>query len=341
MRNPAGWKRSKNCFKRGSKPPMRVLDRLKTRNPEGHPPMTTAVDPALNVDTITEYVATVGINVILNVAMAALILFVGLFIAGFVSRNVRRATEKHPRIDDTLAAFFASIIRYVIIAIVIIAVLTRFGVETTSMVAALGAAALAIGLALQGTLANVAAGVMIVFFRPYKIGDFVDLNGTMGTVKDINLFLTVMATPDNKQVIVPNGQAWSNVITNFSANPTRRVDFTFSTSYDDDIEHVRSVIRRVMEADERFHKDPPVFVEVSAHADSSINYAARGWCDTADYWPIFWDITRKMKIAFDEEGIEIPFPHRVHVLRQERGQKIRVAPLEPAGDEMPELGGTD
>ncbi|MFC4725071.1 mechanosensitive ion channel family protein [Glycocaulis abyssi] len=268
------------------------------------------------INTMLEYLATLGVAVLSNIALAALILIVGLYMAGFVSRRVRKWAVDHPKIDTTLAVFFASMVRYLIIAVVIIAVLTRFGVETTSLVAALGAMTLAVGLALQGTLSNVAAGVMIVFFRPYKIGDFVDIGGAAGTVRDITLFYTELNTPDNRQVIVPNAQSWGRVIINFSGYSTRRVDFTFSASYDSDIEKVRSTIRRVLEDDERVLPMPEVVVEVAAHGASSIDYTARAWVNSADYWPYFWEKTRLMKLAFDAEGIEIPYPHQVHIKKE-------------------------
>jgi small conductance mechanosensitive channel len=265
------------------------------------------------ISTMIEYMATLGVAVLLNVALAAVILVVGLYLAAFVSRRVRKWAVDHPRIDTTLAVFFASVARFLIIAVVIIAVLARFGVETTSLVAALGAMTLAIGLALQGTLSNVAAGVMIVFFRPYKIGDFVDIGGAAGTVRDITLFYTELTTPDNRQVIVPNAQSWGQVIVNFSGYSTRRVDFMFSAAYEADIEQVRNVIRKVLEDDERVLPMPEVVVEVAAHGASSIDYTARAWVNSADYWPYFWEKTRLMKLAFDAENIEIPYPHQVHV----------------------------
>jgi len=283
--------------------------------------MSTASGFDMDIGQVADTLAALGFTVLSNVALAALILVTGLFLAGFISKRVRAWAVAHPRIDMTLALFFASLVKYLIIAVVIIAVLTRFGVETTSLVAALGAMTLAVGLALQGTLSNVAAGVMIVFFRPYKVGDFVDISGTMGTVKDINLFLTELNTPDNKQVIVPNGRAWGNVITNFSGYQTRRVDFTFSVDYETDLELAREVIRHVLEADERMHDDPKVFVELGKFSDSSIDFFARGWVNSLDYWPVFWDINRRIKLAFDEAGISIPFPHRVMVEKPEAGPR--------------------
>lgn len=283
-----------------------------------------AANVTLELNQFTDWLATVALTVVSNVSLAALILVVGLYTAGFISRRVRAWAVAHPRIDNTLAVFFSSIVRYVIIAVVVIAVLTRFGVETTSLVAALGAMTLAVGLALQGTLSNVAAGVMIVFFRPYRIGDFVDIAGTKGTVRDINLFLTELSTPDNKQIIVPNGGSWGNVITNFSKHETRRVDFTFSVDYDTDLELAREVIRQILEADARVHKEPAVLVEISGFADSSINFFAAAWVNTPDFWSVFWGTNRRIKLAFDAAGISIPFPHQVMV------EKGTTAPAKPS-----------
>ncbi|WP_019959892.1 mechanosensitive ion channel family protein [Woodsholea maritima] len=254
-----------------------------------------------------------GLELAINVGLAALIFVVGMFIAGFASRMVRRAAERNPRIDKTLSSFFSSVVKYAIMAVVFISVLNRFGVQTTSIVAALGAATLAIGLALQGTLSNLAAGVMIVFFRPYRIGDFVEIAGTSGTVKEITLFTTELATPDNKQIIVPNGNAWGQVITNYSFHATRRVDFTFGISYDDDINKAMSVIREVVAKDTRIHAEPEAFLGVLAHNTSSIDIVTRVWCNTEDYWGIYFDTMKAVKEAFDANGIEIPYPHQVEI----------------------------
>ena len=270
----------------------------------------------LSADAIVEYLTTVGLQVAINVALALVILVVGYMVAGAVGRGVRKAADRNPRMDRTLAGFFSSLAKYAILAVVFIAVLNRFGVETTSIVAALGAATLAIGLALQGALGNLAAGVMIVFFRPYKIGDYVDIAGTAGSVKDITLFYTELNTPDNVQIIVPNGQAWGQVIWNYSAYPERRCDFVFSASYEDDIEKVQTVLREVFEADERVLKDPAVFVEVKSHGASSVDYVVRAWCKADDYWALHFDMNKRVKLAFDEKGIEIPFPHQVEIHKQ-------------------------
>ncbi len=270
----------------------------------------------LSADAIVEYLTTVGLQVAINVALALVILIVGYMVAGAVGRGVRKAADRNPRMDKTLASFFSSLAKYAILAVVFIAVLNRFGVETTSIVAALGAATLAIGLALQGALGNLAAGVMIVFFRPYKIEDYVDIAGTAGSVKNITLFYTELNTPDNVQIIVPNGQAWGQVIWNYSAYPERRCDFVFSASYEDDIEKVQGVLRQVFEADERVLKEPAVFVEVKSHGASSVDYVVRAWCKASDYWALHFDMNKRVKIAFDENGIEIPFPHQVEIHKQ-------------------------
>lgn len=269
-----------------------------------------------DLEQVTAFMTTIGLEVAINVGMAALILVIGFMIAGAIARFIRRIPERDERLDQTLANFFASLAKWAVRAVVIIAVLTRFGVETTSLVAALGALTLAIGLALQGTLSNVAAGVMIVFFRPYKIGDFVNVGGSSGTVRDVTLFYTELNTPDNVQIIVPNGQAWGGVITNFSAYPTRRCDFVFSASYDDDIEKVQGVLRAVFEADARVLKDPALFVEVGAHGASSVDYTVRAWCNAGDYWGLHFDMNKAVKQAFDEAGVDIPYPHQVEIKKQ-------------------------
>lgn len=264
------------------------------------------------IDQIIRIVTQGGVNVLLALA----ILIVGYMVAGGVKKAVLRAVERNPRIDRTLANFFASMVRYAILVVVFIAVLSRFGVETTSLVAAIGAAAFAVGLALQGTLGNVAAGVMLVFFRPYSLGDFVEVGGVSGTVADINLFTTELNTPDNKTIIVPNGQAWGNVITNYSIKPTRRVDITFGISYNDDINKAMDVIRAHYNADERVLKDPEFFLGVIAHNSSSIDIVTRAWVKTPDYWPVYFDAMKGIKEAFDANGIEIPYPHQVEIQRK-------------------------
>jgi small conductance mechanosensitive channel len=273
------------------------------------------MDDFLNQDIINSLIQT-GIDGGLKVILAAVLLIVGMMVASFVRKTIRETAKKNAQIDDTLGSFFASVAYYGVMAVVLIAVLDRFGVETTSLVAVIGTMTLAIGLALQGTLSNLAAGVMIVFFRPYKLGEWVEIAGQSGSVRNINLFTTMLATGDNKQIIVPNGSAWGDVITNYSANGTRRVDFTFSIDYGDDIGKAMGIIQDTMRADDRVHKNPEVFTAVSAHGGSSVDIVTRVWCDTGDYWGIYFDGMKNVKEAFDANSISIPYPHQVNIARK-------------------------
>ena len=269
----------------------------------------------MNPETLATLVET-GIAAGTNVVLAAIILIVGLMIAGSVRKAIRSAVYKSERMDDTLGAFFGSLAYHGIMAMVVIAMLGTFGIPTTSFVATLGAASLAIGLALQGTLSNLAAGVMLILFRPYRLGDWVELAGTSGAVKEITLFTTVLATGDNKKIIVPNGKSWGDTITNYSANPTRRVDLVFSIDYGDDITKAQDVITQVLSGDARVHADPAVFTAVAAHGESSVDIVARAWCDTGDYWGVHFDAMKNVKEAFDKNSISIPYPHRVNIARK-------------------------
>lgn len=253
---------------------------------------------------------------ILNAAKAIVVLIVGWFLAGLLSSMVRKRVNASPRIDDTLGNFAASIIKWLILLVTIIAVLQLFGIQATSLVAVLGAATLAIGLALQGTLSDLAAGVMLILFRPYKLGQYVDIGGTAGTVKDINLFMTELVTPDNVQIVLPNGKAWGSIITNYSTHPTRRVDFTFGIDYSDDIDKAIGIITELATADERVHKDPEPWVRVTNLGDSSVDLGVRLWCAAGDYWELKFAMTKKVKEAFDAKGISIPYPHSVEIQKK-------------------------
>ncbi len=272
-------------------------------------------DDLMNPETLATLVET-AIAASTNVVLAAIILIIGLAIAGSVRKAIRNAAQKSERMDNTLGAFFGSLAYYGIMAMVVIAMLGTFGIPTTSFVATLGAASLAIGLALQGTLSNLAAGVMIILFRPYRLGDWVELAGVSGAVKEITLFTTVLATGDNKRIIIPNGKSWGDTITNYSANPTRRVDLVFSIDYGDDITKAQAVITDVLSADARVLDDPAVFTAVSAHGESSVDILARAWCNTDDYWGVHFDAMKNVKEAFDKNGISIPYPHRVNIARK-------------------------
>jgi small conductance mechanosensitive channel len=221
-----------------------------------------------------------------------------------------------PGMDETLVNFAGSMARWAILLMVLVAVLGLFGVEATSLVAVLGAGTLAIGLALQGTLSDLAAGFMLILFRPYKLGQFVDIGGTAGTVKDLNLFVTELVTPDNVQIIIPNGQAWGVVITNYSAHDTRRVDLLFGIDYGDSADDAMKVILDLAGADTRVHADPAPWARVTNLGDSSVDIGVRIWCDAADYWELKFGMTKNVKEAFDAKGISIPYPHSVEIHKE-------------------------
>lgn len=253
---------------------------------------------------------------IVSAVQALIFLIVGWFVAGALSGFVRRSLTRNPRFDETLAGFFASVVKWLVLAAVLIAVLQIFGFEATSLIAVLGAATLAIGLALQGTFADLAAGVMLIAFRPYKLGQYVDIGGTAGTIKDLNLFTTELVTPDNVQIIMPNGKAWGSIITNYSAHPTRRLDLSFGIDYGDDPEKAMSIISEIAAADSRVHDDPAPWVRVVNLGDSSVDLGVRLWCDAGDYWELKFEMTKRVKEAFDKNGVSIPYPHTVEIRKE-------------------------
>ncbi|MEX0349136.1 MAG: mechanosensitive ion channel family protein [Paracoccaceae bacterium] len=253
---------------------------------------------------------------ILNAAKALAVLIVGWMVAGGIGGMVRRKVNSTPHIDPTLGNFLASMVKWALLAMVIVAVLGIFGIEATSIVAVLGAASLAIGLALQGTLSDLAAGVMIVIFRPYKLGQYVDIGGTAGTVQEVNLFTTELVTPDNVQIIVPNGQAWGSIIINYSAHDTRRVDLVFGIDYGDNADAAMKIILDTAQADGRVLSDPEPWVRVTNLGDSSVDLTARLWCNAADYWDLKFALTQNVKEAFDAQGISIPYPHSVEIHKE-------------------------
>jgi small conductance mechanosensitive channel len=234
---------------------------------------------------------------------------VGWIVAGTVSGFIRNRVRSSEHLDDTLGGFFASIAKWLILTFVVIAVLQLFGFAATSLVAVLGAATLAIGFALQGALSDLAAGVMLVVFRPYRIGQYVDIGGTAGTVKDINLLITELATPDNVQITIPNGKAWGSIVTNYSAHPTRRLDLGFGIDYGDDADKAMAIVTEIATADDRVHADPAPWVRVVNLGDSSVDLGVRLWCAASDYWELKFALTKQVKEAFDARGISIPYPH--------------------------------
>lgn len=220
------------------------------------------------------------------------------------------------KVDKILESFVSNLAYWAMMMFVIIATINQIGVQTTSLIAIMGAAGLAIGLSMQGSLANFAAGVLIVMFRPYRVGDFVEAAGISGTVVQVQILTTVLKTGDNKQVVVPNGQIMGSIITNYSANDTRRVDLTIGVSYDDDIDKVRSTLQDLIDADERVFKDPAPLIAVSELADSSVNFTVRIWVNSSDYSAVKYGLTEAIKKRFDKEGISFPYPQRdVHLIK--------------------------
>jgi len=242
-----------------------------------------------------------------KVLSAFAILFLGWIGAIIVRKIIGRIMLKS-RVDQTLVSFVTNVTYVAVVAFVVIAALGELGFQTASFVAVIGAAGLAIGFALQGSLSNFASGVLMVIFKPLKIGDYVDAGGTSGVVDEVGIFSTIMKTPDNKKIIVPNSKIMSDNITNYSVNDMRRVDIVAGVSYEDNLDKVRKVIEEILSADERILKDPAWTVAVLELADSSVNFAVRPWVKTADYWDVFFHLNETIKKRFDEEGISIPFP---------------------------------
>ena len=248
-----------------------------------------------------------------SVLAAIAILFVGWSVAAWLGRRVRKIGLNHAHLDDTLFNFLGSLVRYTVLGFTFLVVLNTFGVQTTSVVAAVGAAGLAIGLALQGTLSNVAAGVMLILFRPLKIGDFVSVAGKMGTVKDVTLNFTELADLSNVQVIIPNSEVWGNVIDNYSVYPKRRAEWTFGVGYGVNLKQAEDLIRDTIMADDRSHSDPAPFIQVNNLGDSSVDFLVRVWCDSGEYFQYQADMKRAVKEALDAAGLDIPFPTRTIV----------------------------
>ena len=244
----------------------------------------------------------------MQVLIALAILVIGLWIAKKVKNLIIKLGQKSPQLDDTLFKFFGSIARYVIMAFVFIAVLGRFGVETTSIVAMLGAASLAVGLALQGAMSNMAAGVMLMIFRPYKVGDFVDVAGVFGNVEEIELFTTILQTFDNQQIIIPNGKIWGEKIVNHSHHPIRGVDMRFNVAYEDDVQKAREVIQGVLKAHPHVHSDPAPFIEVESLSERSVEILVRPFTDGAHYFDVTYSLPEQIKAALGKAGMATPYP---------------------------------
>ncbi|HKK08988.1 MAG TPA: mechanosensitive ion channel family protein [Gemmatimonadota bacterium] len=261
--------------------------------------------------TIVQAISTWGLQVL----GAVVVLLVGWVVSRWVRTGVRRALER-ARTDPVLVGFLSGAAHYGVLLFVGLAVLNLFGIQTTSLVAVLGAAGFAVGLALQGTLANFSAGVMLLVFRPFSVGDFVETGGASGTVRELGLFTTRMDTPDNVRILVPNSAIFGSVIRNFTGNETRRVDLEVGIDYGDDVAAAIAACEALLEAEARVLADPAPVVAVAALGDSSVNLMVRPWCRTEDYWPLRRDLTRGLKEALEAAGCSLPFPQRdVHLFR--------------------------
>ena len=272
-----------------------------------------AVTTIEQVSPWLEKARVLGMEYGMKILGALVILVVGLWLAKMLRKGLVGVMDRH-KVDPTLTSFVASLLHVAVQVFVIIAALAKLGINTASFVAILGAAGLAVGLALQGSLANFAAGVLMIIFRPFRVGDFVEAGGTTGVVQEISIFTTIFNTPDNKRVIVPNSSVMGGNITNYSANDTRRVDLSAGIGYADDIDKARTAIQAVLAETDGVLKSPAPDILVSEMADSSVNFAVRPWCRPDDYWKVYFGVIEGIKKKFDEEGISIPFPQRdVHI----------------------------
>ncbi|WNJ94279.1 small-conductance mechanosensitive channel MscS [Vibrio ruber] len=267
-----------------------------------------------NSDILLQY----GVNII----AALLILFFGNIFVKVIAGSVAKVLRKKD-MDPAVVEFIHGLVRYLLFVIVLIAALGRIGVQTASVVAVIGAAGLAVGLALQGSLSNFAAGILIVAFRPFKSGDYVEVAGVAGSVESIQIFQTILKTPDNKMVVVPNSSVIGGAITNYSRHATRRIDLMIGVSYSADLQKTKQVLRETVERDDRILKDPDTTIGVHTLADSSVNFVVRPWVKTADYWPVYFDLMMNIKQALDANDIEIPFPQMsVHLNKVDKVDKV-------------------
>jgi small conductance mechanosensitive channel len=251
----------------------------------------------------------------LKVIAAIAVFIVGRWIAKLLTAFTEKVMNKR-KVDPTIVSFIANLSYIALLVFVVLAALGQLGIQTTSFIAVIGAAGLAIGLALQGSLSNFAAGFLMIIFRPFKVGDFIEGAGVAGTVEAIHIFTTQMLTPDNKTIIIPNASLTAGNITNYSAKGTRRVDLVFGIGYGDDVDHAKKVISDVLAKEERILKDPAPTIKLIELADSSVNFAVRPWVLSTDYWDVYSALTENIKKSFDAEGINIPFPQRdVHVYK--------------------------
>ena len=272
-------------------------------------------DFGVNWAGLYEEFQMVGLDFGIRLIAAIAIFFIGRIVVRFVTKEIRKVMESQ-EVDKILQSFVSNFVYWVLMIFVVIAAINQVGVQTTSLIAIMGAAGLAIGLAMQGSLANFAAGVLIVMFRPYRVGAFVEAAGIAGSVEQVGILTTVLKTGDNKQIIVPNAQIMGSIITNYSANDTRRVELVIGIGYDDDIDKARDTLQALVDADDRILKDPSCLIAVSELADSSVNFVVRPWVKSANYSAVKFALTEAIKKRFDKEGISFPYPQQdVHLIQ--------------------------
>ncbi|WP_375722842.1 mechanosensitive ion channel [Arcobacter sp. KX21116] len=266
-----------------------------------------------SVQTVSDVIGVYS----LNITIAILIFVVGKWLAKKITDVVAKILRRNPKLDETLVNFFDDIIYYVLLVVVVLTALEQVGVESTSFLAIIGAAGLAVGLALKDSLSNFASGVMIIFFKPFRIGDYVTAGGVSGTITEVHLFNTEFTTPDNQRVLVPNGAITAGSITNVNAHPKRRVDLVIGVGYGDNLKIVKDIITKIVQSNEKVLKEEAITVAVSELGDSSVNFVVRAWVNTPDFWAVKWALIEEIKNTFDKEGISIPFPQRdVHIINE-------------------------
>ena len=265
------------------------------------------------INKVGAYLTTFLAAYWLKIVGAIIILVIGWWLAKVISKLVGKAMTK-AKVDPTLTSFIQHMCEIAILIYVVIATLNKLGVETGSFAIVVGAAGLAIGFALQGSLSNFAAGVMMIIFKPFRVGDFIEAAGKVGTVQEIQIFNTILNSPDNVRIIIPNGQVTGTDIKNYAVNGTRRIDLVVGVSYEDDLKKTHRVIEEIIKGDDRILPDPAYTIAVSELGDSSVNFVVRPWVNAADYWAVRFDLIEKIKLALDKNGITIPFPQRdIHV----------------------------
>jgi len=273
------------------------------------------LDFGVDWTSLHEEFQMVGLDFGISLIAAIAIFFIGRIVVRFVTNGTRKVMESQ-KVDKILESFVNNLVYWTLMTVVIIAAINQIDIQTTSLIAIMGAAGLAVGLAMQGSLANFSAGVLIIMFRPYRVGDYIEAAGVAGSVVQVQIFTTILKTVDNKQIIIPNGQIMGSVITNYSSNETRRVDLVIGIGYDDDIDEARDTIQALVDADDRILKDPACPIAVAELADSSVNIAVRPWVKTADYSAVRFGLTEAVKKRFDKEGISFPFPQQdVHLIQ--------------------------